>query len=227
MRSTLSTATPADGDDGSYDIEAGNLSPPAQSVRVSGWLYKSPSRVGPPGGRAASAGGAGATEENDAAGGLQRRLSTSLLAAGRSARLSLLPSQAEGIPTPQDKRWFVLDGHELRWYGNKDEATLGMAPKTVVDMRLYSCKSVDDGELLMALLPAAAPAKKSWYLRAEDAESFETWKWALDASSAAAAAQAEGAVPSLDEDPSGSSSASEATLVESSRRWSQLPTHRM
>ena len=186
---------------------------------MSGWLYKSPSRVGPPAERAAGA------EDHNAGGGLQRRLSTSLLAAGRSARLSLLPSQTEGIPTPQDKRWFVLDGHELRWYGNKDEATLGMAPKTVIDMRLYSCKSVDNGELLLALLPAAAAVKKSWYLRAEDAESFETWKWALEA--AGAAGEDEAAMPSLEADADGTSVSEQPVLVVESSRRRSLPTHRM
>ena len=66
-----------------------------------------------------------------------------------------------------------------RWYNNKDEATLEMAPKSAVDMRLYACRVVEEGELMLALVPAGPAAKKSWYLRAEDADSFDTWKWAL------------------------------------------------
>ena len=34
--------------------------------------------------------------------------------------------------------------------------------------------------ILLALSPAGPTAKKSWYLRAEDDGSFETWRWALE-----------------------------------------------
>lgn len=54
-----------------------------------------------------------------------------------------------------------------------------MAPKTIVDVRLYACQEVDANRLVFALVPAAPTAKKGWYLRALDAESFETWRWAL------------------------------------------------
>jgi hypothetical protein len=164
----------------------------SQSVRVSGWLFKSPSRLGPPAARKScvgGVGGGGGTELSDGGiGGGQKRVSAaSLLAVGRAAsqRLSLLGgSSGESIPNPQDKRFFVLDGTELRWYSNKDEVTLGMSPKTTIDMRHYSCRVVDADQLILSLVPELPPAKKSWYLRAEDSESYETWKWALGTMSA-------------------------------------------
>ena len=173
-----------------------------RQLRVSGWMYKSPSRLGPPAAR--EGGGAdGATAAADGGGGggkLKRISAASLLAAGRSAsaRLSLLPTVHDGVPVPQDKRYFVLHGHELSWYSSKDDVTLGSAPKTTVDMRLYACTVVDAAELILSLTPASSAAKKSWYLRAEDAESFETWRWALEsvsgeASSPSSAIQASGA----------------------------------
>ena len=56
---------------------------------------------------------------------------------------------------------------------------LQRAAKTSIDMRQYTCEVVDGYEMMMHLLPATPAAKKSWYLRAVDAESFETWQWAL------------------------------------------------
>ena len=67
-----------------------------------------------------------------------------------------------------------------------------MSPKTTVDMRLYACHVVEGSELMLALLPASPSAKKSWYLRAVDAESFETWHRMLKSAAAGAHADAFG-----------------------------------
>ena len=57
-------------------------------------------------------------------------------------------------------------------------------------MRTYVCHVVDGGELMMSLQPAVPgggkKAQKSWYLRAEDESSFETWRWAFEAAGAPA-----------------------------------------
>ena len=161
---------------------------PAQSLRVSGWLYKSPSRLGPhlpkssrdavtsleeTASRVGSIGGVSGTAGGD---GRQRGLSAALIAR--------LPQPGSNISVPQDKRYFVLRGYDLRWFSNEDEATLGMGAKTIVDMQSYFCQQVEGMDHMLALLPATPMAKKSWYLRAPDAESFEAWRGALTAVSA-------------------------------------------
>jgi hypothetical protein len=99
------------GDGGVAGAGAAEQPAAAQSVRVSGWMYKSPSRLLAP----ASMSGGGADEPAEmVARRPSRRLSTTMLAAGRSASAKLLPSLNDGIPTPQDKRYFVLDGHDFR-----------------------------------------------------------------------------------------------------------------
>ena len=98
------------GDGGMAGAGAAEQPAAAQSVRVSGWMYKSPSRQSP-----ASMSGGGADEPAEmVARRPSRRLSTTMLAAGRNASAKLLPSLNDGIPTPQDKRYFVLDGHDFR-----------------------------------------------------------------------------------------------------------------
>jgi hypothetical protein len=47
-------------------------------------------------------------------------------------------------------------------------------------MRMYTCQVIEGSELMLALLPVSPAAKKSWYLRAVDAESFDTWRRALN-----------------------------------------------
>ena len=98
------------GDGGMAGAGAAEQPAAAQSVRVSGWMYKSPSRQSP---ASMSSGGADEPAEMVAR-RPSRRLSTTMLAAGRSASAKLLPSLNDGIPTPQDKRYFVLDGHDFR-----------------------------------------------------------------------------------------------------------------
>ena len=75
-----------------------------------------------------------------------------------------------------------------RWYNSEDEATLRSGARTALDMREYICEVVDGPNLILALLPAALPARKSWYLRAVDSEAFEAWRWALGAAGAAGTA---------------------------------------
>jgi hypothetical protein len=92
--------------------DAGAVEPSAaaQSVRVSGWMYKSPGRLAP-----SHTTGRDTDEPTEMVHRRpSRRLSATMLAAGRSASAKLLPSLNEGIPTPQDKRYFVLDGHDFR-----------------------------------------------------------------------------------------------------------------
>lgn len=91
--------------------------PPAEHVRVSGWMYKSPSRLGPPAGRLstvanASVGGQASAEadtDSSASGGKRSRRPSAA-----ATLMSMMPTQSETVPIPQDKRFFVLDGQELR-----------------------------------------------------------------------------------------------------------------
>ena len=92
-------------------------SPPAQAVRVSGWLYKSPSRLGPHVSKQIGR----VDEEPEAAedapsapSGRSKRLSSAAFLAASKRASSRLLSQSDSIPTPNDKRYFVLNGHDLR-----------------------------------------------------------------------------------------------------------------
>ena len=82
---------------------------------------------------------------------------------------------------PQDKRYFVLRDHELKWYGTEDEATLERSAKNAVDLRLYVVHALTDTDCVLALESISPLAKKSWYLRARDQHEFEEWQRVLTA----------------------------------------------
>jgi len=67
------------------------------------------------------------------------------------------------VAAPQDKRYFVLKGRELRWYGSKDDATLAYSAKTAVDLTNYAIEPAPEVPLVLALVPTSAAAKKGWY----------------------------------------------------------------
>ena len=90
---------------------------------------------------------------------------------------------------------------------------LQRAAKTSIDMRQYTCEVVDGYELMMHLLPAVPAAKKSWYLRAVDAESFETWQWALCSAGAGGGAGGQGSSRASPSSAGDGSSANHADLA--------------
>jgi len=89
---------------------------------------------------------------------------------------------------PQDKRFFVLSGFELKWFLTEDDATLQRAARTAIDMRQYACSVVEGADRMLALTPASPLAKKAWYLRAGDPKVFEQWRVALSDAAADGAA---------------------------------------
>ena len=77
------------------------------------------------------------------------------------------PTAARGPPLTSlmDKRFFVLRGSYLQWYGTEDEAKLRTSARNEIDLRSYTAETVVGfgGELLIALAPRrGSTARKSW-----------------------------------------------------------------
>jgi len=118
---------------------------------------------------------------------------------------------------PQTRRYFVLQGHRLRWYRSRDEAMLQQLARSDVDMRTYAVQIVDMGARLLALTPRAdAPSNsdKSWYLRTSDAEETADW---FDALTAAAA------IPRAEADPASEAATANAAPAASTPPLSSRP----
>jgi len=97
-----------------------------------------------------------------------------------SSRKSTGSGSAAG--SAQDRRYFALRKHELKWYGTEDAATLSSAPRDQVDLRAYAVQLVDAAAYSLALVPLdASSKKKSWYIRAMDQQSFNLWYAAFSA----------------------------------------------
>ena len=105
------------------DDGGGGAAAAASEVVVSGWLYKSPSRLGPPTGAAPhrpSCAAAGSARGNEAHGPRGDESGIDPSASSPQRRLSrvlmslVTPQTGGGEAMPSDKRYFVLRGHELR-----------------------------------------------------------------------------------------------------------------
>lgn len=88
--------------------------------------------------------------------------------------------------TSKAKRYFVLANGVLKWYNTEDEATLQRSALTAIDMRMYTCHEMDPVNRTLAICPVSPHVKKSWYLRALDEASYDSWCRALVAAGASA-----------------------------------------